>query len=34
MEDRDLTESMTGGLNNDGLAEAIDITEAELADIS
>ncbi|UUX91887.1 response regulator receiver protein [Methanoplanus endosymbiosus] len=34
MEDRDLTESMTGGLANDGLADAIDRTEAELADIS
>jgi predicted transcriptional regulator len=34
MEDRDLTESMTGGLVNDGLSEAIDITEAELADLS
>jgi hypothetical protein len=33
MEDRDLTESMTGGLTNDGLGEAIDTTEAELADI-
>ncbi|MBT8507445.1 response regulator receiver protein [Methanomicrobiaceae archaeon CYW5] len=34
MEDRDLTESMTGGVVNDGLSEAIDITEAELADLS
>ncbi|WOF16481.1 response regulator receiver protein [Methanoplanus sp. FWC-SCC4] len=34
MEDRDLTESMTRGLNNDGLSEAIDATEAELADLS
>ncbi|EHQ34783.1 hypothetical protein [Methanoplanus limicola] len=34
MEDRDLTESMTGGLANDGLSDAIDRTEAELADIS
>ncbi|MBP2132140.1 putative transcriptional regulator [Methanomicrobium sp. W14] len=34
MEDRDLTESMTGTLANDGLSEAIDTTEAELADIS
>ena len=34
MEDRDLTESMTGGLTNDGLSDAIDRTEAELADIS
>lgn len=34
MEDRDLTESMTGGLANDGLSEALDATEAELADLS
>ena len=34
MEDRDLTESMTGGLVNDGLSEALDATEAELADLS
>ncbi|WP_052359139.1 response regulator receiver protein [Methanomicrobium mobile] len=34
MEDRDLTESMTGTLANDGLSEAIDTTEAELADLT
>lgn len=33
MEDRDLTEQMTRGLTDDGLAEAIDITEADLADM-
>ncbi len=33
MEDRDLTEQMTRSLANDGLAEAIDITEADLADM-
>jgi AraC-like DNA-binding protein len=33
MEDRDLTEQMTRGVTNDGLAEAIDITEADLADM-
>lgn len=33
MEDRDLTEQMTRGLTNDGLSEAIDITEADLADM-
>ena len=34
MEDRDLTEQMTRGVNQDGLKEAIDITEAELIDIT
>ncbi|NYT05137.1 MAG: response regulator receiver protein [Methanomicrobiales archaeon] len=34
MEDRDLTEQMTRGLANDGLSEAIDITEAEMIDAS
>ncbi len=34
MEDRDLTEQMTHSATNDGLGEAIDITEAELAEIS
>ena len=34
MEDRDLTESMTGTLANDGLSEVIDTTEAELADLT
>jgi predicted transcriptional regulator len=34
MEDRDLTEQMTRGLNNDGLSEAIDISEAEMIDVS
>jgi predicted transcriptional regulator len=34
MEDRDLTEQMTRGLNNDGLKEAIDITEAEMIDVT
>ncbi|KQC05106.1 MAG: response regulator receiver protein [Methanoculleus sp. SDB] len=34
MEDRDLTEQMTRGLNNDGLSEAIDISEAEIIDAS
>lgn len=34
MEDRDLTEQMTRGLNNDGLSEAIDISEAEMIDAS
>ncbi len=34
MEDRDLTEHMTRSLVNDGLSEAIDITESELIDIS
>lgn len=33
MEDRDLSEQMTRGLTNDGLSEAIDITEADLADM-
>ncbi|MDD1672153.1 MAG: response regulator receiver protein [Methanomicrobiales archaeon] len=33
MEDRDLTEQMTRGLTDDGLSEAIDITEADLADM-
>jgi DNA-binding NarL/FixJ family response regulator len=33
MEDRDLSEQMTRGLAQDGLAEAIDITEAELIDV-
>ena len=34
MEDRDLSEQMTKGLAQDGLAEAIDITEAELIDVT
>lgn len=34
MEDRDLSEQMTRGLTQDGLKEAIDITEAELIDIA
>lgn len=34
MEDRDLSEQMTLGVANDGLKEAIDITEAELIDIT
>jgi len=34
MEDRDLTEQMCRSATNDGLGEAIDITEAELAEIS
>ncbi len=34
MEDRDLTEQMTHSATNDGLGEAIDITEAELAELS
>lgn len=34
MEDRDLSEQMTRGLTNDGLSEAIDITEAELIDVT
>jgi len=34
MEDRDLTEQMTKGLAQDGLTEAIDITEAELIDVT
>jgi predicted transcriptional regulator len=34
MEDRDLSEQMTRGLINDGLSEAIDITEAELIDVT
>ncbi|MGC9435208.1 MAG: response regulator receiver protein [Methanomicrobiales archaeon] len=33
MEDRDLSEHMTSGLAEDGLREAIDVTEAELIDI-
>jgi len=33
MEDRDLSEQMTSGLAEDGLREAIDVTEAELIDI-
>ena len=34
MEDRDLSEQMTKGLAQDGLTEAIDITEAELIDVT
>jgi hypothetical protein len=34
MEDRDLSEQMTKGLAEDGLTEAIDITEAELIDVT
>jgi DNA-binding CsgD family transcriptional regulator len=34
MEDRDLSEQMTKGLVEDGLTEAIDITEAELIDVT
>ena len=34
MEDRDLSEQMTKGLADDGLTEAIDITEAELIDVT
>ena len=34
MEDRDLTEQMTRSATNDGLGEAIDITEAEMIDIT
>jgi predicted transcriptional regulator len=34
MEDRDLTEQMTQGLTQDGLKEAIDITEAEMIDVT
>jgi hypothetical protein len=34
IEDRDLSEQMTKGLAQDGLTEAIDITEAELIDVS
>ncbi|MDD1673799.1 MAG: response regulator receiver protein [Methanomicrobiales archaeon] len=33
MEDRDLSEQMTRSVTNDGLAEAIDITEADMADM-
>jgi len=34
MEDRDLTEKMTMGLSQDGLADTMDATEAELADLT
>ena len=34
MEDRDISEQMTKGLAQDGLTEAIDITEAELIDVT
>jgi hypothetical protein len=34
MEDRDLSEQMTKGLAENGLTEAIDITEAELIDVT
>ncbi len=34
IEDRDLSEQMTKGLAQDGLSEAIDITEAELIDVT
>jgi hypothetical protein len=34
MEDRDLTQQMTRGVTIDGLGEAIDITEAEMLDVS
>jgi len=34
MEDRDLSEQMTKSLAQDGLTEAIDITEAELIDVT
>ena len=34
MEDRDLTEKMTIGLSQDGLADTMDATEAELADLT
>lgn len=34
IEDRDLSEQMTRGVTNDGLAEAIDVTEAEMIDIT
>jgi DNA-binding NarL/FixJ family response regulator len=34
MEDRDLTQQMTRGVTIDGLAEAIDITEAEMIDVA
>jgi transcriptional regulator with XRE-family HTH domain len=33
MEDRDLSEQMTRSVTVDGLAEAIDITEADMADM-
>jgi hypothetical protein len=34
MEDRDLTEQMTVSATKDSLGEAIDITEAELIDVT
>jgi DNA-directed RNA polymerase specialized sigma subunit len=34
MEDRDLTQQMTRGVTIDGLSEAIDITEAEMIDVT
>jgi hypothetical protein len=34
IEDRDLSEQMTKGITQDGLTEAIDITEAELIDVT
>lgn len=34
IEDRDLSEQMTRGVTNDGLSEAIDVTEAEMIDIT
>jgi transcriptional regulator with XRE-family HTH domain len=34
MEDRDLSEQMTHSVNVDGFGESIDITEAELIDVT
>lgn len=34
MEDRDLSEVMTKSATNDGLEDSIDITEAEMVDVS
>ncbi len=34
MEDRDLTEQMTRGITRDGLDDSIDITEAEMIDVT